>query len=224
MMNKKEYKNAQDKLTKENRKTIRKMRHYLETRYLNEIVFEGIMNDLVGMALESQQRGTTFADSIGMDYKKFCHELVENATKQTALERTCFVAQWLIAFVGLIVPLMYVFYLIFFPSTPELNRFLLIAPASQLFMYLSTATVLIIGWFVVKRLTYSSQFIVLGIYIALVILTFLLTDIVGTRFFGDFTLKIKILPWILGSALLIVFFYLIKRVSAFTAAYKGKNK
>ena len=83
----KEYRALLCRLSKENRRTIVKMQHYLETCYINEVVYEDMMCDLAGMALECQERDERFEDSIGTDYKSFCRSLADNAKKQTFPER-----------------------------------------------------------------------------------------------------------------------------------------
>lgn len=206
----KEYHSNFKLLSKENKRTVRRMQHYLETKYINEIVFENMMNDLLGMALESQARGESLQNTIGMDYKTFCQELADNAKKQTPAERVLYVSQWLILFGGIIVPLLYVFYAVFGFSKPSITGVYLTAPTKQLFMYLSVATTIIIGWFIVKRFTYSAQTIVFGLYLIAITGTFLLTDFLGTLLFDD-TIKINILIWIASFAAALAFVALLRR-------------
>lgn len=70
-------------LTKENSDLITRMYFYLVSSSLKEIEVEIIRKDLTGMALEAQERGESFADVIGEDYKRFCDEL----RSQTAGEK-----------------------------------------------------------------------------------------------------------------------------------------
>ena len=52
----KELSASMKKLNKENRRVIMKMEQYMESRYINEIAGEDILADMVGMALEYQER------------------------------------------------------------------------------------------------------------------------------------------------------------------------
>ena len=59
------------KLDRENRRIILKIEQYMETRYINEIACEDILSDIVGMALECQERGEPFSEAIGGDYEAY---------------------------------------------------------------------------------------------------------------------------------------------------------
>ena len=63
----KELSASMKKLNKENRRVIMKMEQYMESRYINEIAGEDILADMVGMALEYQERGEPFSEAIGGD-------------------------------------------------------------------------------------------------------------------------------------------------------------
>lgn len=219
----KEYLASLRSLTKENRKTILRMQHYLETCYLNEVVFEDIMSDLAGMAIESQKRGVSLSDTIGMDYKSFCRELAVNAKKQSFPERIFDVMTWICFFDGILVPILSIFYSLFYSPSYNIGDFTMIAPAGQLMMYVSVSTVLVIGWFLTKRFTYSAQAIVFSAYMAAVLLTFVLTDFFGKHLFGDKTVSISLFTWLATVTVLFVICYLAKRLLAFTIAYKNRK-
>lgn len=224
MNSKKEYCTLLSSLSKENRKTIRRIEHYLETCYINEAVFEDMLCDLAGMALECEASGEKFSDRIGMDYRSFCRELAKNAKKQSFPERVFDVSKWLLFFEGILVPLLYVFYTIFFGfSSSYIEKLVITAPSGQLFMYFSVSTVFIIGWFLVKRFTYYAQSIVLATYIASVLGTFLLTDFIGNKFMSGLTLSINIFTWTAAILSLLVISHLAKRLIAYNRAYRSRQ-
>lgn len=219
----KEYRSLLLKLTKENRRTIVKMQHYLETCYINEVVFEDMICDLAGMALECQERGECFESSIGMNYKTFCRSLAENAKKQTFPERFFDVLKWIVYFDGIIIPLLYVFYAVFGFTKPNLDGLVLRAPAGQLLMYFSVATFTVLGFFIAKRFTYYAQTLVIFTYLAAVISVFLLTDFLGDLFFGDLNVSISIVAWGLVIMAVLIICYMARRLIATSIAYKAKT-
>lgn len=220
----KEYRSLLKKLSKENRKTMVKMQHYLETCYINEVVYEDMMHDLAGMALECQERGESFESSIGTDYKSFCRSLADNAKKQTFPERFFDVLKWIIYFDGIIIPILYILFAIFEHTRPNLSGALLSAPASQLFMYFNVATFMVLGFFLAKRFTYCAQSAVISIYLAAVISIFLLSDFLGDLMFHDATISVSIITWGIIICALLVICYLARRLIATDIAYKQRRK
>ena len=219
----KEFLSLLKQLSKEDRKIIKKMQHYFETCYLNEVVFEDMMCDIAGMALECQTRGESFSEYIGTDYKTFCRSLAGNAKKQTFPERLFDVLSWLTYFDGIIIPFLYVLYAIFGFTEPRLDGLVLTAPIAQLFMYFSVSTLLVIGWFLVKRFTYYSQTLVLAIYMAAVISALLITDFAGQIWFGDTLLSVSIVWWAVATFCVLIICYLAKRLIAMSNVYSRKK-
>ncbi|MBQ8208378.1 MAG: hypothetical protein IJZ89_06580 [Clostridia bacterium] len=219
----KEYRSLLIKLSRDNRRTIVKMQHYLETCYINEVVYEDMMCDLAGMALECQERGEKFENSIGTDYKSFCRSLAVNAKKQTFPERFFDVLKWIVYFDGIIIPLLYVLYAIFGFTRPILDGLTLTAPAGQLLMYFSVATCMVLGFFIAKRFTYHAQTLVIFTYMAAVILVFLLTDFLGEALLGDMTLSVSLIAWGIVIGALLIICYLSRRLIATNIAYKSKK-
>ena len=219
----KEYKSILKRLSKVNRRTIVKMQHYLETCYINEVVYEDMMCDIAGMALECQERGEAFADSIGTDYKTFCRSLAYNAKKQTFPERFFDVLKWIVYFDGIIIPLLYVLYAIFDSTRPHLNGLTLSAPAGQLLMYFSVATSMVLGFFMAKRFTYCAQSIVIFIYMAAVLLIFLMTDFLGSVFLSEITVSVSTVTWGIIICAVLLICYLARRLIAMNIAYKAKK-
>ncbi|MBE6538130.1 MAG: hypothetical protein E7671_01525 [Ruminococcaceae bacterium] len=220
----KEYGSILKQLSKENRKTIKKMQHYLETCYINEVVFEDLMCDIAGMAMECQERGENFADSIGTDYKSFCLSLSENVKKQSFPERFFEVLKWMVYFVGIIIPFLYVMYAFFDATRPNLSGFVLNAPASEIFMYFSVSTLVVIGFFLAKRFTYCAQTLVIFIYFAAVTGAFVLTDFLGEAIFGNITLSVNLITWGVVILVLLLICQLARRLIATNIAYKAKER
>ena len=71
------------KLTKGNSDLITRMYFYLLSSSLKETEVEIIRKDLTGMALEAQERGESFEDMIGGEYKQFCEDLIANGRRKT---------------------------------------------------------------------------------------------------------------------------------------------
>ena len=94
----KERKNSARILTRENKRIIMKIEHYLESRYINQVAGKEIMSDIVGMAIECQERGDSFAEMIGSDHEAFCRELIRNSPRQHIHERILHVLHWFILF------------------------------------------------------------------------------------------------------------------------------
>lgn len=223
MLNK-EYGVLLGELSKENRRTIKKMQHYLETCYINEVVFEDLMCDIAGMAIECQERGEKFADSIGTDYKSFCLSLSENVKKQSFPERFFEVLKWMVYFIGIIIPFLYVMYAFFDNTSPNLNGFILNAPASELLLYFSVSSFLILGFFLAKRFTYCAQTLVIFIYFAVVTAVFLLSDFLGELFFGDLTVSVNLIIWGAVILALLLICQLARRLIATNIAYKARER
>lgn len=219
----KEYRALLCRLSKENRRTIVKMQHYLETCYINEVVYEDMMCDLAGMALECQERDERFEDSIGTDYKSFCRSLADNAKKQTFPERLFDVMKWIVYFDGIIIPLLYILFAIFESTRPNLSGVMLTAPAGQLFMYFTVSTFTVLGFFLAKRFTYYAQTLVISIYLAAVIFVFLISDFLGEVIFSDATVSVSIISWGIVIGAILIICSLARRLIATDIAYKQKK-
>ena len=60
-----EQKKALKRVSKPNRKIILKMQRNLSTYDLNEMEHEQTISDIIGMALEYEERGESFGEAIG---------------------------------------------------------------------------------------------------------------------------------------------------------------
>lgn len=84
------------KLTKGNSDLITRMYFYLLSSRLKETEVEIIRKDLTGMALEAQERGESFEDMIGGEYKQFCEDLIANGRRKTPAVKILEVAETLL--------------------------------------------------------------------------------------------------------------------------------
>ncbi len=213
------------RLNRENRRVILKMEQYMEARYINEIACEDILADIVGMALEYQERGESFSDAIGGDAEAFCRELVRNSPRQSPIERILNFLRWLILFSMLLMPALYLIELLFPTFSPSKTEGLQFSTGMAFALkYHILVFVLVIGWFFVRMSTYKPMKYVMGTYIAVFMLFFLFTDGILSYIVKDKLLTVNILVWVLcfGGALLLC--DVLKRLAAFTIAYKKQKK
>ncbi len=221
---KKDIKNSWRVLTKENRKIIMKIAHYLESRYINQVAGEEIFSDIVGMALECQERGDSFANMIGSDHEAFCRELIRNSPRQHFHERILHVLHWFLLFATFIMPGLFIVEFLmphYFPGS--VDGLIFTVKLSYILKYYIIMLVLVIGWFIVRMHTYKPTEYVLGTYFAVFMLFFLFTDGVLAFIMNDTVLEINIIIWTIVVAILLVICDLTRRVIAMSIAY-AKNK
>ncbi len=213
------------KLNKENRRIIMKMENYMETRSINEICCEDILTDIVGMALEYQERGELFSKAIGTDYEEFCKELVKNSPRQSVAEKVLGLLRWLVLFSMCLMPVLYFIEIVFPKLSPsDYSGIDFYAKISFVTKYYILMFVLVIGWFFVKKYTYKPMKYVLGTYIGVIMAFFLFSDAIINYFVKNAELKINIIIWCVVFGLLLLILDMLKRLIAFTAAYKKRKK
>ncbi len=220
----KERKNSSRILTKENKRIIMKIGHYLESRYINQVAGEEIMSDIVGMALECQERGDSFSEMIGSDHEAFCRELIRNSPRQHVYERILHVLHWFLLFATFLLPgLFAVEFLMpsYFPG--RVDGLMFTVKLSYVLKYYIIMLVLVIGWFIVRMHTYKPTRYVLGTYFAVFMLFFLFTDGVLAFIMNDTVLKINIIIWTVTVAVLLLICDLTRRVIAMSIAYKKRR-
>ena len=103
---KSEYKSCLAQLDPENKKLLRKIKLYVDSRHLSRVAKEDLMGDIAGMALESQKRGESFSESIG-DHEIFCRELVKNSPRATVAEEIFRILTFVFLFAALMAPFIY---------------------------------------------------------------------------------------------------------------------
>ncbi len=220
----KERKSTSRTLTKENRRIIMKIERYLETRYINEVAGEEILSDIVGMALECQERGDSFADMIGSDHEAFCRELIRNSPRQYFHERVLNVLHWFLLFAMLLLPGLYLIELVLPTYSPGfVDSLVYTVRFSYILKYYIIMFVLIIGWYFVRMYSYKPTKYVFGTYFAVFMLFFLFTDGLLAFIIKDHEISINILIWLVSLAVLLVMCYLVRRVIAMSIAYKRKK-
>ncbi len=220
----KERKRSANTLTKENKRIIMKIEHYLETRYINEIAGEEILSDIVGMALECQERGDSFGEMIGDDHESFCRELIRNSPKQYIHERILSICHWFLLFAMLLLPGLYLIELILPQYSPgSVNALIYTVRSSYVIKYYIIMFVLVLGWFFVRMYTYKPTKYVFGTYFAVFMLFFLFTDGVLAFIIGERLIKINVLIWIISLGIMLLLCDLLRRVIAMTIAYRRKK-
>lgn len=211
-------------LSRENRRIVLKIEQYLETRYVNDISKEEILSDIVGMALECQTRGESFADAIGGDHEEFCRELIRNSPRQSIHERILHVLHWFLLCAMLLLPGLYLIELLFSRYSPaETDGFLYTVRLSFVLKYYLLMFVLVVGWFFVRMYTYKPTKYVFGTYFAVFMLFFLFTDAVLAFIIGERSIRINVLLWVLITGLLLLVCDMTKRIVAMTVAYRRRK-
>jgi len=216
---------AKRKLNKENARLIMKMELYLESHYINEVSGEEILSDIVGMALECQERNESFLTAIGGDSEAFCRELIRNSPRQSRFERILNILRWLFFFSALLMPGLVLVEAIFSKLSPaSLDGFLFTAPLSFLLKYYVFLIVLVAGWFVVRLCTYKPMKYVFGTYFAVFMLFFLFTEAVLSFVVGSQNVTVSYPIVTLAFAILTVLCDMGRRLTAFTIAYHKRKK
>lgn len=213
------------KLNKDNRRIIMKMEQYMETRYINEVAGEDILADMVGMALEYQERGEPFSEAIGGDCEAFCRELVRNSPRQSPAERILSVMRWLVLFSMILMPVLWLIELIFPKYSPsEANGFLFTTGAAFAIKYYILMFILVIGWFFVRMYTYKPMKYVMGTYIGVFMLFFLFTDGILRYIVKDCKISVNIVVWVLAFGGVLLLCDVLKRLAAITVAYRKRKE
>ncbi len=211
-------------LTKENRRIIMKIEQYLESRYINEIAGEEILSDIVGMALECQERGDSFEQMIGADHEAFCRELVRNSPKQHLHERILHMLHWLLLFATCLLPGLFLIEILFPAYSPgNIVGIDYTVRFSYILKYYILMFVIVVGWFFVRMYNYKPTKYVFGTYFTILMLFFLFTDAILKFIIGNMSVNINIIVWTVTLAVLFVICYLLRRVIAMSIAYK-RNK
>ena len=222
---KKERKITSKTLFRENRRIILKIEHYLETRGINDIAGEEIISDIVGMALECQERGDSFSEMIGDDHEAFCKELIKNSPRQKLYEKILRVIQWFLLFAMLLMPVLYFIELVFPLQSPaDIKCLTYTVKLSFVLKYYMLLTVLTFGTFFIRMYTYKPTKYVIGTYLAAVMAAFLFADSVLDFMVGQMLFNVNILMWIMCICVLLIMCYLTRRVIAMSIAYKQGKK
>lgn len=69
------------KMSDKDRKLLRKISRYIATFQLSEYEVEEIRKELIGISEQARMRGEHLEEAIGMDYEKFCNEMITAVTE-----------------------------------------------------------------------------------------------------------------------------------------------
>lgn len=221
---KNEYRDTDLKLTPKNKQVIKKIKYYLESHYLEEDYMQDIMSDIIGMALESQTRGEDFSETVGLDYEEFCRELVANSPRQTYIEKVFNKIISAVVCLGIVLPIMYLLGLIFRIPAVRCESIMLVAPLAFILKYMLMVFILHIGWELGKRSVYKSQTVIVGIYIASIVLAIILSDYISMiKQVYSITVEVNMLIWFAAFiAIVLVLYFLKARIVLLTNLFKRK--
>lgn len=223
-----DYKSCFRQLNEENKKLVRKIRLYLEGRYLNEVAQSELLGDIAGMALECQKRGESFRDAIGNDYESFCKELVRNSPRRSVAEGAFLILFWILAVMGAIVPVLWLWGVIApalgLQSLVMIDTTILQAPSTYVLKYLIFSVLAVCGWFFAFRLSYKSRTGVLAVYLTILFLGFFVFNLFTNWIVDPYVWRISVPVWILVFLILVGFSLVAKRLVALTVAYQRRRK
>ena len=219
-----DFRAAVAQLTPQNRRALRRMARYINSYSLNEVAYEELMSDLVGMALECQERRQPFSEAVGMDEAAFCHELVANCPRRTRAERVFGLLLFLTAWVAAILPAMYLLEFVFPWMPGECDGLLYIAPASFICKYFATVLMLSTGLYFWKRITYRSKSVAGALFVLSFLLVFITVSEVAPLVVGGTLWHIHMIVWAIACVALMLLFYAARRCVAMTMAYQRKKQ
>ena len=220
-----EYKSCYRQLNEENKKLMRKICLYVESRYLNEVARDELLVDIAGMALESQKRGESFREAIGNDYESFCKELTKNSPRRSVVEGAFLILAWVLAAMGAILPLLCVWEWIAPVWSPAFfSQGVAMMPAAHLLKYLVFCAAAVCGWFFAFRYNHKTQTGVILVYLSVLFFGFFAFNIF-THWIPESPIWAISLPvWMLTFAVLVGTSLLAKRVAALTVAYQQHRR
>ncbi len=211
-------------LSVENRRSLRRMSRFLDSYSLNEVAQEELLTDLAGMALECQQRGQKFSETVGMDEVVFCHELVANSPRETWMERVLGSLRWLVAWIGCMLPVMCFLEWVFPWMSGHIEDGLYYVPLPFLCKYCAAAVSVAAGIYLFKRLTYFSRSMVWTWFAVAFLAVFITVSEVSARFMQAITVPLSPILWLVGFGGMLALLHITKRCVALTVAYRQKKQ
>ncbi len=220
-----EYKSCYKQLNEENKRLLKKICLYVESRYLNEVAENELLVDIAGMALESQKRGESFRDVIGNDYESFCKELTKNSPRRSKVEGCFLILAWVLAVMGAMLPLLSLWEWIAPHLSPaHMVDGVLMTPAAHLLKYLVFSAAAVCGWFFAFRYNHKTQTGVIVVYLSVLFFGFFVFNIFTHWMPESPVWSISAPLWILVFAVLVGTSLLAKRVAALTVAYQQQRR
>ncbi len=223
-MKRREQRTVRAGLSADNRRVLRRIERFLDSYSLNEVTQEEIVTDLTGMALECQQRGQPFSEAMGMDEAVFCQELVASCPRETRTERALAALRWMTAWIGCILPVMFLLECVFPWMSGEITDGLYYVPLSFLCKYLAAVLPVAAGMYIFKRLTYCSRSLVWTLFAVVFLFVFITVSEVSARLMSTVILPLSVWLWLWLFGGAFAFFHIAKRCVALTVAYRQKRK
>ena len=215
---------AFSQLNAENRRTLRRMTRYLDSYSLNEVKQEELLTDLAGMALEYQQREQDFSEAVGMDEVAFCHALVANCPRETWMERMLGVLRWMVAWIGCVLPVMYVLEWVFPWMSGVIENGFYFVPLPFLCKYCAAVISVAAGIYLFKRLTYFPRSMVWTWFVVAFLTVFITVSEVAARFMQAITVPFSLVLWLIWFGSVFALLHIAKRCVALTVAYRQKKQ
>lgn len=221
---KKERKLSLSCLSKENKAIVLKIEHYLETRGINDVSGEEVISDIIGMALECQERGDSFERMIGNDHEAFCKELIRSLPRQSFLEKSLKALQWFLIFAMLLMPALFLIEVVFESKSPAVIEGMIYkSELAFIIKHYSLLTVVTFGTFFIRMYTYKPMKYVIGTYLSVIMAVALFSDSVLGLLIGPLEFKVNIILWIIGTGALFAICYLTRRILAISVAYRQRK-
>lgn len=192
----KENDNKMEKISEQNKNTVRDIVRYLSSSSLSLFEIQVIRKDLIGMALQSDLEHSTLRDKIGINEKDFCDAIIENGHNHRWMEH-------LIRFIVSFFQAYAIFYCIDFillNSSPAIYGIKVI---NLIFMFLwgifgITLTMFIRNKLSVSSIHYKSIFVVIPVILAISSMKWLNTVRIAELYI------LKGNGWFIGCTILII--------------------
>ena len=185
-------------LSKENKKILHKMNRYLSARFLNTVLCRDLISDQIGMALESQKRGESYAQTIGMEPQRYCHALAESIPRRSFMEILWTLLSWLFAAMAVTVPLLYFYFMV--------------------------DAGLIFGYYLIRLLAYKNSPLVFILYFIGFLILFIFADNLVLKWIGERLLSVHAVGFFIGFAALSAFSFAMQYFAALLIAYKKQRQ
>lgn len=219
-----ELRNQIRSMPKDDAKIVKKMYHYFVARFLNPICRDELIEDIIGMAKESEQRKVPFAQTVGMDYQLFCHELAANIPRQRTWEIAWSILWWIFAAFSIAVPMIW-FYSLLFPqwSAVKCEYLTVTVPLCWVIRYAFVISALVVVYYLLRRFSYANSVLLFGICSVSFIALFLIADFAAQYFLDGVIVSLNILIAFAILIALSMICYSMRYFASLIIAYKLKK-
>lgn len=211
-------------LTAENRRSLRHMARYLDSYALNDVAYEELISDLVGMALECQERRVPFLREVGMDEAAFCRELVQNCPRETRLERVLALCRWFVSWVAMVLPLFMLLKCLFRWMPGRFDGLTYVTPFPFFAKYCILAALVSCGFLFLKRNTYRSWPYIGALYLSVFLAVFVVVSEAAAHISQAVQLRLSLILWLMVFGGLWMLLYVARRCVALTVAYRRQKQ